>query len=203
MEITQIERIGRKGDRYLVYIDGERTFTIHAEDYFKLNLYEKKKITKEEIEFIKTNIIYSSAKSKATRYVSFTLRCEGQIRNKLKLEGYDIEVIDRVIEDLKSLGYINDKMYVQKYLYDRIKLKPKSKKLLRYELQKKGVSLEDIDEVLSSWKMNEQDVVEGLIKKKFGKYDLSNPKIIKRVYSFLGHRGFSTEIINDALNNMM
>lgn len=202
MEITQIERTGRKGDKYLVYIDGERSFIIHAEDYFKLNLYDKKKITKEEIEFIKTNVLYSSAKSKAIRYVSLTLRCEGQVRNKLSMEGYDTEVIDRVIEELKSLGYINDKMYVQKYLYDRIKLKPKSKKLLRYELQKKGVSLEDIDEVLSNWKMNEQDIVEGLIKRKFGKYDLNNPKIIKRVYSFLRHRGFSIEIINDALNNL-
>jgi regulatory protein len=203
MKITQIERIGPKKDKYLIYIDDERSFSIREEDYLRLNLYEKKEITNEELEFIRANILYTSARSEAIKYVSLILRCENEIRNKLKNRGYDQHTINSVVSDLKSLGYINDKLYTQKYVYDRMKLKPRSKKLLKFELQKKGVSNEDIDEVLSNWKMDEEDVIENLIKRKFGKYDLNDPKVFKRAYSFLAYRGFSKETINSALKKMM
>ncbi|HHW32441.1 MAG TPA: regulatory protein RecX [Clostridiaceae bacterium] len=202
MKITRIERIGKKKDKYLIYIDGERSFSIREEDYFKLNLYEKKEVTQEELELIRNDILYNSARSAAIRYVSLMLRCESEVRNKLKTDGYEQSTIDKVIEDLKSLGYINDKLYAQKYVYDRMKLKPKSKRLLRFELQKRGISTEDIEEVLSDFKMNEQDIIESLIKRKFGKYDLNDPKIYKRAFSFLVYRGFNTELINEVLNKM-
>jgi len=40
-------------------------------------------------------------------------------------------------------------IYAQKYVYDRIKLKPKAKKMLKRELNQKGVSDEIADQVLS------------------------------------------------------
>lgn len=202
MKITSIERSKRNKDKLMVYIDDEYNFSVSEEDYLTLNLYEKKEITEDEINYIKNSVNFRRAKSTAVRFLSLKLRSEAEVVQKLENEGFDSNTIERVIEELKSLGYINDRLYVQKFIFDRSKLKPKSKKLLKYELINKGIKEEVIDEILSDWKVDESAVAEGLVRKKFGKYNLNDEKIIKKVYSFLQHRGFSYELASRVIKKL-
>ncbi|MGI6777748.1 MAG: regulatory protein RecX [Acetivibrionales bacterium] len=203
MEITSVEKNKKNPDQLIVYIDNQFAFSIYEEDYLSLNLYEKKKITQEEINHIKHDINYKRAKSYAIRYLILKVRSELEIRQKLKDSSFDTATINKAIDELKALGYINDRLYVQKYIYDRSKLKPRSKKLLKYELMAKGIEEGIIDEILNEWKMDESVVVEGLLRKKFGKYDLSDEKIMRRAYSFLQYRGFNYEIAKKAINKLI
>jgi regulatory protein len=187
---------------FSVFIDDRYAFSIPEEDYLRLRLYEKKEISDEEIEFIKENVTFKSAKSQAVKYLSYRLVSEAQLFAKLQNKGYDEDVIWDVINELKSIGYINDLIYAQKYIYERIKLKPKSKKMLRMELKSKGVSEDIINQVLEEMDFDEDMIIDRLIKKKFGKYDITEPKIEKKIYYFLLHRGFSMENIRTALNRI-
>jgi len=199
MTITSVEKSKKNKDRMFVFVDGSYCFSISEEDYISLNLYEKREITLDEINNIKSNLNFREAKSRAVKFLALKIRTENEVLKKLEDEGYDQEVAEVVIEELKSIGYINDKMYVQKYLYDRSKLKPISKKLLKYQLKNKGIIEEIIDEVVDSWEIDDETVAETLVKRKFGKYDLSDEKVIKKVYSFLLHRGYNSEIIQKIL----
>jgi len=49
---------------------------------------------------------------------------------------------------------------------------------------------------------DEDLVIDRLIRKKFGKYDIKEPQIEKKIYYFLLHRGFSRENIRSALNRI-
>lgn len=202
MQITSIDRDTRNKVLYHVYVDKKFCFSIPEDEYLGLSLYANDEITEDRINYIKNTLIFRAAKSLAVKYVSLKLRSEKEVRIKLENERYHNETIDNVIEELKALGYINDKLYIQKYIYDRSKLKPKSKKMLKFELISKGLPEEDIDEALSDWKIDEFLVARGLVRKKFGKYDLKDEKIIKKVYSFLYHRGFSFKMANDILNEI-
>lgn len=202
MEITAVERHKKNKNALLIFIDGKYSFTVSEEDYYRLNLYEKKQITEDELQYIQDEVLFRTAKATAIKYLSLKLRSEGEVRQKLEFEGYKRHVVDKVIEELIALGYINDVIYAQKYIYDRSKLKPVSKKLLKQELINKGISDDIVAEVLDGWKMDDGIVAEALIKKKFGKYDLKDEKIIKKVISFLKHRGFEMEVIEQALNKI-
>ncbi|HHW48490.1 MAG TPA: regulatory protein RecX [Clostridiaceae bacterium] len=202
MKITAIERNKKNKDRFTVFVDNQPSFTISEEDYLSLNLYEEREITDDEIDYIKNEVNFRRAKSAAVKYLSMKLRNEKEVYLKLLNEGYDSKTADRVVEELKSLGYINDKLYVQKYIFDRSKLKPKSKRLLKLELLNKGIREEDIDEVMADWKPDESVIAENLARKKFGKYDLRDEKIVKRIISFLHHRGFSYEMINEVIRKI-
>lgn len=202
MKITLVEKHKKSKNRYLVYVDEQPAFTITEEDYLSMNLYEEKDITEEEINYIKNEVNFRRAKSTAVRFLSLKLRSEKEVFSKLTNEGHSKNLADSVIKELKSLGYINDKLYVQKYIFDRSKLKPKSKKLIKQELLAKGVKEEDIDEVIADWKVDESVVAESLVRKKFGKYDFNDEKIIKRAISFLQHRGFSFELIKETINKL-
>lgn len=202
MIITSVEKHKKNNDMLTVFIDDNYAFSIPEEDYISLSLYEKKEITDEEVRYIKDIINFRSAKSTAVKYLSLKLRSERDVRSRLETAGYDDDVSDRVIEELTSMGYINDRIYTQKYIYDRSKLKPQSKKLLKYELQNKGIPGEIIDEALSDWAMDEATIAEGLVRRKFGKYDLEDEKVIKKVYSFLHHRGFNFDLIENVLRRV-
>ena len=202
MKITSVEKIKNQNGMLAVYIDGEYSFSISEEDYLSMGMYEKADIDDEELRQIKYTLNYRLAKSTAVEYISFCLRTEAQVRAKLETDGFSRRVIDKAIKELSSLGYLNDKLYAQKYLYDRSKLKPKSKRMLKKELKEKGICENIIDEVLEDWNVDDNIVAERLIRKKFGKYDLSSDKIMRKAYLFLRHRGYSDEVIGDVIRKI-
>lgn len=197
MIITSFEKCKKNKDMLKVFIDGEYSLTISEEDYLLQGLYEKKEITQEELDYIKTNIIKKDVRACAVKYLSLRLLSEKELFEKLQLKGYDEEIINEVLLDLKSIGYINDMIYARKFVYERVKLKPKSKKMLKMELKKRGISDEVSDEVINNLDYDETVAIKRLVKKRFGKYNLEDPKVIKKVYSFLMHRGFDYEKIKD------
>ncbi len=199
MEITSVIRNKKNKDRLSVYIDGRFSFTISEDDYISLNLYEKSEISEETIQYIKDTLNFREAKSKAVRYLALRLRTEKEVREKLLNEGYDHECTSKVIEELKAIGYINNKLYAQKYIFDRSKLKPLSRRMMKLELLSRGIDEETADEVLADWKAEDSVIAEGLLKRKFGKYDMNDQKIQRKAYMFLVHRGFSRETIREAL----
>lgn len=202
MLITSFERNKKNKELVSVFIDSQYAFSMPEEDYLRLGLYEKNEISEEELSFIKKEVLFKNARSKAVKYLSFKLLSEKELFLKLQSKGFDEEIIRNVLDELKAMGYINDKIYAQKFVFERSKLKPKSKKMLKFELINKGISEEIIEEVLDNFEYDENTIMERLIKKKFGKYDISEPQIEVKVISFLMHRGFSLEAIKHCLYNL-
>jgi regulatory protein len=202
MKITSIEKRNKNKDKIAVYIDNSYSFTIAEEDYISLHLYEEKDLNDEEINNIKSNVNYRAAKSEAVKYISYKFRSKKEVSDKLLEEGYEENVVENVLEELAGMGYINDKIYAQKYIFDRSKLKPKSSKLLKLELGIKGIKSEIVDEILLDYEIDDNLVAEGLARRKFGKYDITDEKVVRKIQSFLQHRGFDYEIINKTLKDL-
>ena len=199
MQITSVEKNKKNKDRYSIFIDDKYSFSISEDDYLSMNLYDKSELSEDEIDYIKNTVNFLAAKDFALKYLSYKLRTENEVRLKLQNQGFDGDPIEMAIEELKSLGYINNKIYVQKFVFDRSKLKPKSKKLIKLELLSRGIHEEIIDEVLDDWNVDEKVIAEGLVKRKFGKYDMQDENVRKKVYMFLKHRGYSHEIIKSVI----
>jgi len=199
MKITSIEKGKKPNEKYSVYVDDKFAFSIPEEDFIELNLYEKSELTEEEIRSIREHVLFKAAKKTAIRFLSLKYRSENEVRKKLSREGFSKDITDRVVSELRSMGYINDQIYAQKYLYDRSKLKPKSKRMLKYELINKGVNENIIDSILDNWELDDRNLAISLVKKKFGKYDMNDEKIFRKAYAFLRHRGFDESIIFDVL----
>lgn len=202
MEITSVEKNKKNKDRISIYIDGKYSFSITEDDYLAMHLYDKSQLTAEEIDYIKNTLNFQSCKSAAIKYLSYKMRTEKEVRTKLHEDGFDADCIERTAGELKAIGYINNKLYAQKYIYDRSKLKPKSKKLLKLELMSRGISQEIAEEVLEDWKVDEESVAESLTRKKFGKYDINDDTTVRKIYMFLNHRGYNSEVIRNVIGRM-
>lgn len=200
MKITAVEKSKEK-DMMRIFIDDRYSFAIPQEEYFRNNLYEGE-ITEEKLAHIRQNVLIRAAKEQGLRYLTVKDRTEGEMIKKLTRAGFDLDIAVDVIDLLKNLGYINDSRYAMRYLSDRVKTKSLSKKALRFELQQKGIDPDIIDSVFAEFEVNDDEIALRAAKKKFGKYDLNDKKIEKKVLSFLFHRGFSFDLGLKVLKEM-
>ena len=200
MRITSIVNNKKNKGSVTLCFDDDSTLTVSEEDYIRLSLYEKQEITPEELKSIREDISFNNAKSSALRYLLYKFRSCKEVRQKLEREGYSNTTIEEVLNELIKLGYINDRIYASKYLHDRSKLKPKPKRILRQELINKGIDEEIIDELLGEWKIDEYALAGSMLKKKYGKYDMSDEKIKRKAYTYLLHKGFDSDLILGLIN---
>ncbi len=202
MTITSAVKQKNNPNMIRIYIDDAYAFSMPVEEYLKMDLYERNELSEEEMKTIREEVNVKRAKQYGIRLLTSRDRSEHEVRERLIQKGFDRDAAENAVVQLKAMGYINDRLFAHKYISDRLKLKPKSKKALTYELRNKGISADLLMEVLDEFELDESLIAYRIAKKKYGKYDIHDPAIRKKLASFLGHRGFSYEIIRDVIKQM-
>ena len=201
MKITTVEK-SREKNMMRIFIDNHYAFTIPQEDFIRSHLYEEEEIEEEKLKHIRQNVLVRAAKERGLRYLTIKDRTEGEVIKKLTEAGFDEDVADGAVDALKALGYLNDSRYAMRYLAERVRTKSLSKKALRFELEQKGIAKDIIDVAFSEFETDDEEVALRAARKKFGKYNLNDQKIERKVLNFLFHRGFSFEVGQRVLKNM-
>lgn len=201
MTITAVEKVRDKG-MVRVFIDDSYAFSIPEVDYISNNLHEEMLISEEQVSIIRDKVLVRAARERGVRYLTYRDRSENEILKKLIEAGFDANVSQQAVNELKTIGYLDDTRYAMKYLSERIRTKALSKKTLGYELKNKGIDENIIEKALSEFEIDDYEVALRESKKKFGKYDINERKIEQKVYRFLLHRGFSYEIVNKVIREM-
>lgn len=142
------------------------------------------------------------ARDYAFLLLKFRLRSEKELCQRLKKKRFDEEIIRDTVSFLKDKGFIDDDLFAKAWIESRIK-KPLGLRKIRQELNLKGMDKEIIDTQISEIKKNypEEDLVKKIAKVRLGKLkDIEPASARRRVYAYLLRRGFSPEIIIDALS---
>lgn len=201
MTITTVEKSRDKG-MVRVFIDDNYSFSIPEQDYISNKLYEGTTISEEQLSVIRDKVLVHAARERAVRYLTYRDRSENEILTKLIDAGFDANVAQNAVNELRTIGYLDDTRYAMKYLSERIRTKALSKKSLGFELKNKGIDEEIIEKALSEFEIDDYEVALREGKRKFGKYNLDDKKIEQKAYRFLLHRGFSYEIVNKVIKEM-
>lgn len=202
MIITKISPQKRNKNRFSVFVDDIFSFSLDQIDLAKVDLHENDTISKSEIDSFKNLYEYSSAKNKALRYLTSRMRTMSEIRNKLQMLGFSSSTIDKVVTDLIELGYINDEEYIDAFINDTLKIKPKGKRLIELTLREKGIDYGLITQKLNSIGNNdEENLARKLLDKKFKNTDLADKKTLNKIYLFLMRKGFNSDLIAKILHS--
>ena len=145
--------------------------------------------------------VIREAEKKALRLLNLSDRTEFQLRTKLREGGFPPEAVDAAVEYVRSYHYIDDRRYAE--IYVRSRKAEKSIYEIRMELKKRGVSEDLIEEALQSGSPDDRQVIASLFEKKYGKKDLTDPKIYERAFRYFGSRGFAYEDIRSAVEKAL
>lgn len=138
----------------------------------------------------------------AYRLLGYRARSVREMESRLEKRGYGRATIKKVIDRLKSLDYLNDLKFARSWIDERMKLKPRGRALLRYELMSKGIDKGIIDSVVSEFIRPEDEyrMAKGLAEQRLrhkAKEDIS--KLKKRVHDYLVSHGFSYDVVDQVM----
>lgn len=201
MKITKIEKQKNNLKRYSVFIDYEFAFGIDEVDLLYYKLSENTQIDETKYNFILENVIYNKAKNKAVKYISYQPRTEKEVTEKLKECEYSDDIIFRVIETMKKYNYINDKEYAKNFLTSKLNLKGYGIFKISFDLKQKGISDDIINDIIENTELNENKRALEVLEKKLRGKKISDYKEKQKLYNFLLRRGFSYDVIKEAINN--
>lgn len=141
------------------------------------------------------------------RLIRFRQRSEREIRERLTRKEYPPQVIDEAVAYLRGIGYLNDYEFAKAWIESRLR-KPFGLRVIRLELERKGIEEEIIEGLLQETKQtwDEGAVVERLAGKYFStlKKKKEFPQRIKpKLYSYLIRRGFSPDIVSEAISRII
>ncbi|MFA7170109.1 MAG: regulatory protein RecX [Candidatus Paceibacterota bacterium] len=142
----------------------------------------------------------------AMKLIGLRKRSVFEIETRLKEKGFDRSLAQEVIAELRKFKYLDDESFAESYINDRVNFRPAGKFVIRNELKKRGISTDVIENKLKELLDSEKELslAENLIRKKIKIINSREPQRIRNKLLYaLRSRGFSSEIISQALQNTL
>jgi len=149
------------------------------------------------------------------RFLSFRPRSEKEIRDYLKRpprkrfpskqKPIDEEVVEKIIAKLKEYKFVDDEEFTRWWIEQRTGAKPKGARVIKMELQQKGIDREHIERLLSTEEIKKlgNEGIRKLIEKHYPKYaNLPKQEIRQKLGQFLLRRGFDWDSVKPAIDHV-
>ena len=205
-EISQKYRITaikpqKAKDRVNIYLDGKFGFGIDYENYVKYKLKVESELTSEQIEKIKGEADFQKVLNKIIDFASRRPRSEYEYKLWLRRKKIPEDLHNRLFDSLKDFDLLDDEEFARWWVDQRLTFQKKSKRVMTQELRLKGVDKEIIQKVLSEQDIDEVNIAKDLLASKKYKWEsLEESERKKKMTEFLARRGFSWDVVHDALD---
>jgi regulatory protein len=200
-EITAIKAQKRNRQRVSIYLDGEYAFGLSR--FVAAWLKPGRKLTEAEIVKLQEKDTYEIAFQKALQFINHRPRSVIETRRRLKEKGFEEEVIETTIQRLVEKHLLDDLEFSRLWIENRNTFRPRSNRLLSYELRLKGVSNDVIAQALESFGGDQTELAyQAGIKKAKQCQNETRLDFLKKVGGFLGRRGFHYGIVKPTVERL-
>jgi regulatory protein len=199
--ITAIESQKTQKGRVNVFLDGVFAFSISIPVAATIGLQEGQKLSSNEIDKLKNAELFHRSLNSALKFLGPRPRSEAEIRARLRRHGYDVDIIQQVIDKLKEQKLVDDAAFARFWRENRESFKPRSRRFIEVELRQKGVDAETIAEATETVD-DEIAAYKAAQRKAISLSGLDYLSFRKRLGTFLRQRGFPYEVINTTIERV-
>jgi len=200
-EITAIKAQKHNQQRVSIYLDGEFAFGLSK--FVAAWLKPGRKLSETEINKLLVDDTYETAFQKALQFIHHRPRSVEETRKRLVEKGFADDVVEATLEKLVDKNWLNDLEFSRQWIENRNTFRPRSNRLLAYELRTKGVAENHISQALEDFGGDQDDLAyqAGIKKAKQCQGD-SWQDFQKKVGGFLGRRGFHYGIVRPTVEQL-
>ncbi len=137
--------------------DEKEAFVLTVSEVEEYGLSEGGELSESLYELLLDEVVLKRCKSRMLHILDRMDRTESEIREKLEKEWFPKSVIDRAVLAAKKGRYLDDVRYANQYAYE--KSKHKSRRMIRAELEQKGMDKELIEAALKEIPEEEEEEV--------------------------------------------
>lgn len=200
MIVTNVESLTKT--KFIVEVDGKFAFVLYKGELKRFGVTQGVELSEKIYQQIRTEIVLKRAKLRAMHLLADTARSEKGLREKLRQGHYPEDIIEQAMDYVRSFGYLDDRKYAESFVLSR--KESKSRKEIYAALLQKGVSAEQIQEVLDEVyaEEGEREAIRKLILKRHVDVLQANEEELHKLYGYLARKGFRYEEIRKAIEEM-
>lgn len=201
MRITAIEPQAHRPQRRNIFVDGRFTLGLDADIVQAYDLFIGRELSEEELSQLRDASVEQHAYERALQLLSYRPRSREEIRRRLLRHQTPPVAIARVLERLEKQGLLNDAEFARYWVENREQFRPRSGRVLKQELHAHGVDAAIADEAIGQERDGERALLVGR-KRLHSLRDADFPTFRARLGQFLQRRGFSYEIVRQAVHQL-
>jgi len=195
-------RIGRgRGKRVNVFLDGRFVLSLESEVVVKEGLQVGQELSTAQVEMLSGSDRRQRCLNAAYRYLSYRPRSESEVRERLQRRGFDGDCTEAAMAKLREQGLVDDMAFARFWKENRESFSPRSQRLTRLELRRKGVGSDVIDRVVDA--VDDGDSAYRAALDRVRRLPLSDYQSFRRrLGEYLKRRGFGYEVINHTVERV-
>ena len=192
-KITSVEKRGSAGGKVIVIFSNGKRIILLRDTWLSEPLYEGDEIDPEKVASLQLRSDISEAKYKAFDLVSRAPHSIEGLKNKLRLRGHGETAIEKAVDRLIELEYLDDRRFAESWVQSRLDRYPSGKAKVFADLMQRGIHRELAQSVVSRiiTSDKEEECLHSVLKK-ISRHS-HNPK--HKVYAKLSALGFNHEMV--------
>ena len=200
MRVTAIRKQRREG-RINLYLDGSFALGLTLDAIAAADLRAGDEIDDDTLRSLRRNAAGADALATAMRLLSYRPRSEAELRQRLARRGAPADLVDGAISRLRELGLVDDAAFARTWVDGRSRLSPRSRRVLRRELQAKGIDGEAAREALGP--LDDEDAALRAGERRVAAMrELPYPEFRRRLGEFLRRRGFDAATVRRTVERL-
>ncbi len=196
--ITALETQKKYPDRINVFLDGKFAFGISR--YVGAWLSTGQRIDETKIQTLINADEKERALQSALRFIGYKQRTEAEVIQKLEKLQFSTDIIELIMSELREKKYVDDREFADQWIELRCEFKPRGKNLFQYELRKKGIPLNVIEEAIRNIP-DEKIMAIRLGKKYLQRFSgINDEDFRKKMTGVLLRRAFSFSVVKESID---
>ena len=189
-----------KSNKYEVTLENGESINLYEDVILKEELLLKKEITNLD-RITKINEEYE-VYDVALKYLNHHVISIKGMKDYLEKKKYDLQIVDKTIDNLKCKGYLNDEFYAKCYISDHINLSNDGPYKIIKHLEELDITSDIYAQYLHKYNDTWKDRINKYISKNLKTNKKSTYFFKSKMLMNLINLGYDKEMINDCLNKI-
>jgi len=216
--VAELRARGAEASRTEVVLSDERTFTVATEAVLTLGLSRDVPVDAQLAAKLVDADLRFRVRDAALGLLTRRPHARRELRDKLYRKEFPGRAIHEVLDQLESVGLVDDRAFAEAFVRDRVRMRPRGRRALKAELAKRGVrdeaepaieavfeeaEVDDRDlarEVAEGWLRRQRDTLRAALDE--GMRTEAGRKAMRRYLGFMGRRGFGAGVARGVLDEL-
>ncbi|OGO31304.1 MAG: hypothetical protein A2Z29_08890 [Chloroflexi bacterium RBG_16_56_11] len=148
-KITGLKAIKGREKRIEVSLDSGLTVELLAGVALEEGLRVGQPVTDAGLVSLAAHDRFQRCLNAAVRFLGYRPRSEADLKQRLRKHGFDTDCIEKALARLRERGLIDDTEFARFWKDNRNTFRPRSRRLVRLELQRQGLDRDIIEQITS------------------------------------------------------
>jgi regulatory protein len=196
-----VEKVPRKKE-YLLRLSDGSTIRVLEEHLTRSGLEEGCPVDEDTRREVADSYEYATARGIALRLLKTRPRTEEELKRRFRKADLRVKICERVLDDLKADGHVDDRVFAQLWVKEKIGRGGSGRRRISSELRSKGIDRTIVEEEIARNYDDRQEVeiATRLALRRLGRLkSLPAGVARRRLYGLLLRRGFQADVASAAL----